>query len=151
MHKIKNWLHLIKFHEKVDKIKCRYFFDLMHIWSRFGCLLLHPFFILKYFFLKKPYTDFLKNHLKLSFYIYMIIFHRKIQSVHQRNLVAAFQHSGRQVSGVEYSGGIMTIDNQVHGCGRERGHNQRYWKMSLPGWRVLKNSSYNGGWSGRTV
>ena len=91
MHKIKNWLHFIKFHEKVDKIKWPYFFDLVHIWPCSGCLLLRPFSILKYFFLKKPSTDFLKNHLKQLFYIYFIIFHRKIQSDPPKNLVAAFR------------------------------------------------------------
>ena len=94
MHKIKNWLHFIKFLEKVDKIKWPYFFDLMHIWPCFGCLLLCPFLILKYFFLKKPSTDFFKNHLKSLFYIYFIIFHRKIQSDPPKNLVAAFRQCG---------------------------------------------------------
>ena len=64
---MKNWLHFMKFDEKVDNIKCRYFLDLMHIWSRFGCLLLRPFLILKYFFLKEGYTDFLKSHLEYFF------------------------------------------------------------------------------------
>ena len=66
----------------------------MHIWPCFGCLLLCPFLILKYFFLKKPSTDFLKNHLKSLFYIYFIIFHRKIQSDLPKNLVAAFRQCG---------------------------------------------------------
>ena len=114
IHKIKNWLHFIKFHEKVDKIKWPYFFDLMHIWPCFGCLLLCPFLILKYFFLKKPSTDFFKNHLKSLFYIYFIIFHRKIQSDPPKNLVAAFRQCAPIIRGI--SGELKLFPTMVSIC-----------------------------------
>ena len=61
---------------------------------------------------KKGYTDILKNHLKSLFYIYLIIFHRKIQSNQRKNLVAALRQCVKHIGSVLHCDGTMEKDNR---------------------------------------
>ena len=61
IEKSKKLLHFIKFHEKVEKIKCPYFFVLMHISPCFEGLLLDNLLIFKLIFLKNPSINYFEN------------------------------------------------------------------------------------------